>query len=197
MTKSTLTKIFRNPPVIETDRLILRKIVKSDSADIYEYCKRYEVSRFLLWSPHRDEEYTRRYVAYLQTRYRFGSFYDWGIELKRNGKMIGTCGFTSFNTDNNSAEIGYVLNNEYWGQGIAAEAASKVIEFGFDALRLNRIEAKYMVGNERSRKVMEKIGMSFEGIARESVFVKSKYVSVGVCSILREEYENLKERQKA
>ncbi len=191
MTKSDITKIFRNPPILDTERLILRKIVKSDYPDMYEYSKRAEVTKYLLWSPHRDEEYTRRYVSYLQTRYLMGSFYDWGLELKSNGKMIGTCGFTSFNFESNSAEIGYVLNNEYWDQGLATEAVARVIRFGFRRLDLNRIEARYMTGNEKSRKVMEKNGMTFEGIARESMFVKGKYVSIGVCSILREEFDKI------
>ena len=105
--------------------------------------------------------------------------------------MIGTCGFTRFHTDANSAEIGYVLNPLYWGLGIAPEAVRAVMRFGFRELHLHRIEARYMVGNNRSRRVMEKVGMEFEGISRESMFVKGKYVSVGTCAILRGEYLSL------
>ena len=61
MTKSDITKIFRNPPILDTERLILRKIVKTDYPDMYEYSKRAEVTKYLLWSPHRDEEYTMIY----------------------------------------------------------------------------------------------------------------------------------------
>jgi ribosomal-protein-alanine N-acetyltransferase len=65
--------------------------------------------------------------------------------------MVGTCGFTSFNCSSDSAEVGYVLNPEYWGKGIATEALTKVLEFGFDQLKLHRIEAKFIKENERSR----------------------------------------------
>ena len=91
--------------------------------------------------------------------------------------MIGTCGFTRFDYSNNSAEIGYVINPEFRGRGIAGEAARRVIRFGFDELGLNRIEAKYMDGNVASRKVMEKIGMKYEGTMRGSLKIGGSTVT--------------------
>ena len=155
---------------------------------MYEYSKREDVTQYLLWSPHRDESYTYRYLGYIQSRYRAGDFYDWAVVLKENGKMIGTCGFTRLNTDDNSGEIGYVLNPDYWEMGLATETVAKVISYGFEILGLNRIEGRYMAGNEKSRRVMEKNGMTYEGTLRDLMFVKGEYVSVGICSILRKEY---------
>ncbi len=188
MTHDEIIRIFRDPPVLETRRLILRKMQKKDSHDMYEYASLGEVTEYLLWEPHESEYYTYRYLSYLQSRYRAGDFYDWAVVLRENNKMIGTCGFTRFNNEANSAEVGYVLNPLYWGYGIAPEAVHAVMRFGFLELRINRIEARYMVGNERSRRVMEKVGMTYEGIARESMHVKGKYVSVGTCSILQSEF---------
>ncbi len=188
MTREEISRIFRNPPVIDTRRLYLRKLNRSDSADMYEYSCREDVTRYLLWSPHPSESYTHKYLTYLQSRYRTGDFYDWAVVIRDTDKMIGTCGFTRLNIESNSAEIGYVLNPEFWGQGYAPEAVRAVMKFGFGELRLNRIEAKYMVGNERSVRVMEKVGMTYEGVNRESLHVKGRYVSVGICSILRSEY---------
>ena len=102
--------------------------------------------------------------------------------------MIGTCGFTSFDFRNNSAEVGYVLNRSYWGKGIAPEALDAVIAFGFDELILRRIEAKFIIGNDNSRRVMEKCGMQFEGVLRSSMMVKHEYRDIGICSILSDEY---------
>lgn len=188
MNRDELSRTFRNLPRLYTKRTCLRKMLKSDSHDMYEYARREEVTRYLLWSPHPDETYTGKYLAYLQSRYRAGDFYDWAIVMKDTYKMIGTCGFTRFNLESNSAEVGYVLNPAFWGQGIAAEAVREVIGFGFNELRLNRIEARYMEENIRSRRVMEKVGMTYEGVNREAIYVKGKYVSVGVCSILRSEF---------
>ncbi len=188
MNREELARIFRDPPKLVTDRLCLRKMMKSDSYDMYEYAKRADVTRYLLWDPHPCESYTFKYLAYLQSRYRAGDFFDWAVVTRDTYKMIGTCGFTRFCIESNSAEVGYVLNPDFWGMGIAPEAVSKVLEFGFNELDLNRIEARYMVGNDRSRRVMEKVGMTFEGVNREAMHVKGRYVSIGVCSILKSEY---------
>ena len=102
--------------------------------------------------------------------------------------MIGTCGFTTLDQKNNAGEVGYVLNPDYWNRGISSESVSRVLDYGFRELRLNRIQARYMYGNDRSRRVMEKCGMTFEGVARALMYVKNEYRDIGVCSILASEY---------
>lgn len=188
MTEKELGKIFANIPSIKTDRLILRKLAVSDCFDMYDYAKLKDVTEFLTWSPHPDLEYTKSYLKSLNHHYKAGSFYDWAIVLADEEKMIGTCGFTRFHLVNNSAEIGYVINPQYRGRGIAVEAAEAVLEYGFNTLGLNRIEARYMKGNTASRRVMEKLGMTFEGINRGAILVKGSYRDVGVCSVLKEEF---------
>lgn len=194
MNKNKFAKIFSKIPTLETERLRLRCLVPSDSRDMYQYACREDVTRYLLWDPHTGPEYTSRYLAGLQSQYRAGEFYDWAVEYKADEKMIGTCGFTSFDIENNRAEIGYVLNPEYWGRSIAAEAVMRVLDFGFRTLSLNRIEARYMTGNERSRRVMEKCGMRFEGILRSLICVRGIYRDIGVCSILHREYAGPEDR---
>ena len=104
--------------------------------------------------------------------------------------MIGTCGFTRFDSANNSAEIGYVINPAYHGQGIATEAARAVIDFGFSELRLHRIEARHMVGNDASHRVMEKLGMKTDGTLREAYYVNGSYRTVVICSLLQSEFKD-------
>ena len=81
-----------------------------------------------------------------------------------------------------------MINPDYSGQGIATEVLGKVIEFGFTVLLLHRIECRYIVGNNASRRVMEKNGMLFEGVKREGMLVKGIYRDVGTYSILCDEY---------
>ena len=188
ITGNKIKKIFSNIPQLETKRLILRKILPSDSSDVYDYSSRKEVPEFLLWYPHPNIEYSERYTEQLQEQYRAGDFYDWGVVLKSNEKMIGTCGFTSFDIQNNRGEIGYVLNPDYCGSGYATEAVNEVMSFGFNKLNLNRIEAKYMIGNDRSRKLMERCGMKFEGVLRGYILTKGEYKDIGICSITADEY---------
>ena len=188
VTVKDLGRIFSNIPTIKTERLILRKLAVSDCFDMYDYSRLKEVTEYLTWSPHHDIEYTKAYLKSLPHHYKTGAFYDWAIVLADSEKMIGTCGFTRFDLPNNSAEIGYVINPEYRGQGIAVEAAAAVLEYGFETLLLNRIEARYMNGNTASRRVMEKLGMTFEGIRRGALFVKGAYRDIGTCAILKDEF---------
>jgi ribosomal-protein-alanine N-acetyltransferase len=143
MKKELICRIFSRMPELQTERLILRKMCVGDAEDMYAYARRSEVTRYLLWSPLPDLFYTRDYLRYLATRYATGSFYDWAVILKKNNRMIGTCGFTTIDCSNDAAEIGYVLNPDYHGLGIAPEAVEAVLAFGFERLLLHRIEARY------------------------------------------------------
>ena len=192
MKKQTVFEIFSNIPTVKTERLTLRGLHPIDSEDMHDYARRAEVTRFLLWREHPTLSYTRDYIAYVQSRYALGDFYDWAIIDRESRRMIGTCGFARIDTENNSAEIGYVLNPDFQGRGFATQAVRAVIEFGFTTLELHRIEARFMEGNAASLRVMEKLGMCFEGYRREAIFVKGSYRTVGYCGLLREDWEDSK-----
>ena len=189
MKKDLIYRLFSHIPALETDRLTLRGMRVSDAPDMYEYARRPSVTEYLTWEPHASVEETRQYLTYVGQRYRTGDFYDWSVVDKESGHMIGTCGFTSFNCPADSAEIGYVLNPAYQGRGLGTEAVRRVLEFGFEELNLHRIEAHFIQGNDASRRLMERVGMTFEGFARESMKIKGKYRTIGTCAILRSEYE--------
>ena len=180
--------IFSHMPTLSTERLTLRKMLVGDCYDMNEYARRADVTEYLTWSPHPNVDYTKEYLAYLSHHYTLGDFYDWALILKEENKMIGTCGFTRFSFPNDSAEVGYVLNPEYRGRGLAPEALTEVLRFGFSVIGLNRIEAKYIVGNEASRRVMEKVGMRFEGVLRGGMKIKERYRDIGVCAVLAKDF---------
>ena len=184
----SLLHFFDRSPKIETDRLILRHMKAADARDMFDYARRPEVTRYLLWAPHESLEYTRTYLKQVEHCYKQGSFHDFGVIYKENNRLIGTCGFARIDSANSTAEAGYVLNPDYWGRGLATEALCAIIRMGFEKCGFNRIESRYMAGNLASRRVMEKSGMTFEGVLRQSVFVKEDYADVGVCSILRQGY---------
>lgn len=183
-----IAKLFAKMPELETDRLKFRAIKKSDLNDIYEYSSNPKTSQYLLWEPHKSLEYTKKFIEIVLAKYKLGDYHDWAIVLKENKKMIGTCGFTRIDEQNSIAEIGYVLNPLYWGYGLATEAAKKILDFAFNILGVNRVEARFLFGNEASLNVMTKLGMKFEGYQRESLLVKGRYRTIGVASILKREY---------
>ena len=163
-------------------------MLPTDAEDMYEYAQEPLVTNFLLWEPHVSIKFTQSYLKFIQTQYSAGCFFDWSLVLADSGKMIGTCGFTCFDFDNDSAEVGYVLNPDYRGHEIIPEALHAVMKFGFENLLLNRIEAHYIVGNDASRRVMEKVGMRFEGVRRCGMLIKGQYRDIGVCAVLSEEF---------
>lgn len=181
-------------PTLLTPRLEMRRMLPGDSYDMFEYACRADVTKYLTWNPHPNREYTREYLEFLAERYRAGEFYDWALIWCGSGdlyrKMIGTCGFTRFDLPNNSAEIGYVINPDFHNRGIATEAVRRVMRFGFEELCLHRIEARYIIGNDASRRVMEKVGMTYEGTHRGFMLIKGVYRDIGICGITEEEYRN-------
>lgn len=190
MKKETMKKVFSHPPKLESERLLLRKISLSDVEDMYEYASVPEVTEYLLWSPHPDRKYTKEYLKFIQTKYAEGKFFDWAIVRKSDGKMIGTCGFTSFVPSMETGEIGYVLNPSFRGLGYMTEAVKCVLQFGFESLHLHRIEARFMQENINSKRLTERVGMQFEGYLREAVLAKGKYRTVGVSAILEKDWKN-------
>jgi len=188
MKKETVYRTFSNIPTLKTERLSLRALHPIDAEDMFDYARREEVTKYLLWSPHSSVAYTKDYLSYIQNRYALGDFYDWAIIDRESRRMIGTCGFTRIDTVNNCAEIGYVLNPDFHHKGLASEAAGRVMKFGFEELGFHRLEARFMKGNEASLHVMERLGMKFEGYHTDAVFAKGSYRTVGYCGITREEY---------
>ena len=191
MKQELIHRVFAHIPELSTPRLTLRRMRIGDDADMYDYARLPEVTRYLLWSPHPDRAYTREYLKYIATRYAAGTFYDWALVEKASGHMIGTCGFASIDAQNESAEIGYVLHPRVWGQGLAAEAVRTVMAFGFDRLLLERIEARFIRGNDASLRVMQKVGMTFEGYHRQSLLIKGVRRDIGYSAILASEYRAL------
>ncbi|MBQ8696094.1 MAG: GNAT family N-acetyltransferase [Clostridia bacterium] len=179
---------FKNIPTLHTERLTLRKISPRDAEDMYGYSRDPAVTEYLLWDVHADLRHTVRYIRAVQKYYAKGLFYDWAVVDNESGRMIGTCGFARIDEANRCAELGYVLHRDFWGRGYAAEAARAVISVGFNTLDLKRIEARYMIDNFASARVMEKLGMRYEGIKRAAIFVKGAFRDIGYYSILQEEF---------
>lgn len=186
-----IEKIFGNLPILETERLILRKVTLEDVEDMYYYGTNEDVSKYVTWKTHKTLSDTREYIEFILSQYENKKIAPWGIEYKENGKFIGTIDFVSWQLKHKIAEIGYVISQDYWGKGIAPEAANEVIKFGFNNMDLVRIQARCDVENIGSARVMEKVGMTFEGVIRKGIFVKGKHQDIKMYSILKEERSSI------
>lgn len=183
-----IKEVFTNIPLIETENLLLRKIVPEDAGDMFRYSSREDVTEYLTWSPHKTPEETARYIKLLQKKYIQGAFWDFGVVEKESGKMIGTAGFTSFEIDTNLAEIGYVISPEFSGRGYATEATCAVMKFGFAVFDVDKICARYIDGNAASERVMQKLGMSYVTTYKNSFYIKNTYKTVHEYAVTKKEF---------
>ncbi|MCX7877052.1 MAG: GNAT family N-acetyltransferase [Ignavibacteria bacterium] len=189
--KASFKEIFRNLPALETERLRLRKLSLRDATDIYEYASSPEVSEHVSWEYHRDISDSVRFLRTIVQQYESGLPSPWGIVLKNERKLIGTIGFHTYSPENFYGEIGYALSNRYWNNGYMTEAFKEVLRFGFEVLKLNRIEATCKPMNIRSERVMIKCGLKFEGLLRQRLFTKNSFHDLKIFSILKSEYFKL------
>lgn len=156
-------------PKIETQRLILRRFKIEDAEDMYNnWTSDPEVTRFLTWPLHSDVEVTINLLKEWIPCYSDGGYFNWVMEYKETGKIIGNISVVRLDENTEAAEIGYCMSRAYWGQGLMPEALKAVMEYLFDVVGLNRVAACHDVNNPKSGRVMDKAGMKIEGILRAS-----------------------------
>ncbi len=174
--------------VLETDRLILRPFTLDDAVDMYEnWAKDSEVTRFLTWPPHKDEQVTLGILENWVSQYENGNYYNWAIELKELGEPIGNISVVQRDNRARRAHIGYCLGREWWHQGIMSEALAAVIDYLFSEGYL-RIDARHNVANPHSGDVMKKCGMQYEATLRQRGWDNSGIHDEALYSILAEDY---------
>ena len=180
-------------PTLETPRLILRRIAMRDANDIFAYSSDPEVARHVLWSAQRSIGEAREYCRFMIRRYRADEPSSWGIVEKATERMVGTIGYMAYSEENATVEVGYSLARWLWNGGYMTEALEQVIDYTFDAMRVNRIEAQHELSNPASGRVMQKCGMQREGVIRQRLYNKGKYVDVALYAILRSDPRPIKE----
>lgn len=170
---------------METGRLYLREFQKDDWSAVHRYASQEQVSRNQPWGPNTIEE-TKAFVeeALVDSKRTPRTRCIFAIVLKEQDELIGAVELNIRSAANKSGEIGYIVNPDYWGKGVATEAASLIIGFGFNELQLHRIYATCAPGNDGSRKVLEKLGMRLEGRMRDHILLKDGWRDSDLFSIL-------------
>ena len=154
---------------IETERLILRRFTVEDAEDMYNnWASDPVVTEFLTWPPHASVEVTRSLLTDWVAKYEDGGYFNWAIELKENGQVIGNISVVHLKESVDGADMGYCMSHSYWGRGIMPEALKAVMDYLFDKAGLNRIAACHDADNPKSGRVMDKAGMKVEGVFRSA-----------------------------
>lgn len=180
--------LFKNLPVLETSRLRLRKLSMRDAGDVFDYASVPEVAEHVTWEYHRNISDSIHYLRFITQQYTDGIPSPWGIIHKEKGKLIGTIGYHVWSIANRFAEVGYALSKDFWNQGLTTEAFNEVIKYGFEHMRLERIEATCKPLNTASERVMVKCNMQYEGIMKKKLFAKGEYHDLKLYSLLREDW---------
>lgn len=176
---------------LETKRLILRKVNENDYKDAFKnWCYSDKVDRYVMWTKHQNEEETKEFYDQWIEEYDEKT-YKWIIELKKINEVVGTITISKKFLSYGTCELGYCLSDKYWNQGIMTEAVNEVIRFLFEECEADTIWAQFLENNAASGKVMEKVGMKYEGRLRSRIFDKDNLRNdLLAYSILKEEYFN-------
>lgn len=178
-----------NFPTLHTPVIDLVEINQSHLRDIFELFSDGRVTRFYNVITLQKVTEAQKYIDWFQSRFAEKAGIRWGICLKGEEKIIGTIGFNNF-TKNHRANLGYDLQSGYWNKGYITEAIKAVIQFGFDILDINRIEAEVMQGNTASEKVLLKLGFAKEGILRQWMLWNDQHYDMTMFSLLKEEFRS-------
>ncbi|TKC15516.1 GNAT family N-acetyltransferase [Robertmurraya kyonggiensis] len=177
-------------PILETNRLVLRKVTKDDAEDILKYLSDEEVMKYYGLDPFETIEDVMDEISWYQSIFENKTGIRWGISLKEQGKMIGSCGFHNRVSQHSRTEIGFELSQEYWGQGIAGEAIGAILQYSFEHMDLNRIEALIEPPNLPSQKLVEKQGFVREGLLRQYEYTSGKFDDLYMYSMLKQDFES-------
>ncbi len=178
---------------IETERLVLRRVTPDDAEMMFKnWANDEDVARYMRWSPHGTVEDTRSIIANWCDGYKSAHKYHWGICLK-DGEIIGSLSVAGIDEFDSRADLGYCIGKAYWGRGYTSEAVSAVLDYMFSRVGINRIEAYHAVSNLASGRVMQKVGMTREGHARQKYKGRDGFEDSDMYGITRDDWEIQKE----
>ena len=175
--------------MIETERLILRKFVLSDSKAMYKnWASDTEVTKYLMWPAHKNMETSEEVTKEWVDSYSKNDFYQWAIVFKEESDFpIGCIGVTHMDKDVSMVHIGYCIGRKWWHKGITSEALKAIIDFLFNIVEAQRIESRHDPKNRNSGEVMKKCGMTYEGTLRNSDWNNQGICDACYYSILKSE----------
>ena len=180
-------EIFDLFPEINTERLILREINQGDVESIYKILSNTEVIKHDSFELFTNIEQAEDMIKWFSDQYEQKKAIFWGICLKNEVEIIGFCR-SKIEIPKVRADLGYGLSREYWNMGIMTETVGLLIDFTFNTIDVNRIEATVATENYASIRVLEKCGFIKEGILRERSCFRGSYRDMVMLSLLKKEY---------
>ncbi len=182
----------RKNTTLTDGKILLRPYKMSDAADIYQAIRE-SIKEVGAWLPFAHEGYalkeTKDWLKKQDKEWNKGDAYDFGIFDAKDGSFIGGCGINAVSKMSRHANLGYWVRTSRIGQGIAPTATRLLAKWGFDVLKLNRIEVVVAVGNEKSLRAAAKAGAKREGVLRNRLILRDKAQDAVMHSLIPEDFK--------
>jgi len=179
--------IFKSFPEFESERLLFRKFLLSDAKDLLLIRSNDAVMKYLDIARFESIADAEKMVQTVSESYDNETGINWGIVEKHSNNFIGYFGFWRMIPEHCRAEIGYALKPEYWGRGYMYETINRMVRFGFKNMNLHSIEANVNPDNDKSKKVLEKIGFKKEAYFRENYLFNNRFLDSIIYSLLEKD----------
>lgn len=175
-------------PTLNTVGLLLRTFTLADAPDVQRLAGDQAIAATTLNIPHPYEDgIAENWIATHQEQFEKGKLVNFAIIHRAQGYLIGAIGLT-IDAQSERAELGYWIGKPFWLRGYCTEAARAVVAYGFETLGLQRICAHHFQSNLASGRVMQKLGMTPEGLLRRHVKKADRFEDIVCYGILRPEY---------
>ena len=189
--RSPLKLTFDPFPEIETDRLLLCQISKSQAVPLLRLRSENAVMRHIERPRAQTLEEVYQFIAGIEEIHAKEEGFTWTICLKEDKTFVGNIGFFRLKKDIYRGELGYSMLPEFWGQGIMSEAIQAALDFGFNQIGFNSIEADINPANEASAKILLRNGFLKEGYIRENVYWNGEFLDTEMYSLLHSDWKKL------
>ena len=181
-----LQQNFTPFPALKTNRLLLRRITMNDAPAIFFLRSDETVLKYIGKEPAASVKEAEEFIQRINKAVDANESIMWGITLQDNpAEVIGTICYWRLQPENYLAEIGYALHPEHWRKGIMKEAIGKVLDFGFDEMKLHSVEARLSVDNNASGAVLEATGFIKEAHLKEEFFFRDEFLDTIIYSRLK------------
>ena len=179
-----LTINFSPFPILETERLILRRVLPSDVKEMFELRSNPETMKYIPRPLVTNYDEALAHIKMMEDKIETNEGINWAITIKGDDKMLGVIGHYRIKPEHYRAEVGYMILPEYHGKGITTEAVQCVVDYGFNTMQLHSIEGVIDPENEASEKVLQKCGFVKEAHFKENEFYDGKFIDAVVYSKL-------------
>jgi RimJ/RimL family protein N-acetyltransferase len=176
-------------PTLQTPRLTLRSLEPSDVADVFAVFADPMVMRYWDGAVMITLPDAMKYIDHIHHAFRRRELFQWGIADRETNTVLGTCTLTHVAANHERSEIGFAIRQERWGQGLGSEAVAAIVVFAFDTLNLHRIEADVDPRNERSLRLLDRLGFHREGHLRERYFINGERQDAVMMGLLRADWK--------